>query len=318
MTPLALRVAQSNASKIGRNLAVPPDQLSGWGAAAIASSWVAMVCIGNQTGGLDGSATSLLCLALLIFGLPHGSLDIALVRRSLQLSRRQVAAIVMLYLILAGATYSLWSAAPGLALATFLAIACIHFAEDWQADLPPFFAVGTAVALIAAPALLQRRHVADIFGSLTGQADATLTADLLILIAPVALITAGVGVMLMFRSGRPMRALETTAVLCGMVFLPPVLGFAIFFCLAHSPRHLASARAEVRGCDLEVLLLSGVAIAIAALVYQSRAGSIMEDKAAFAAFVTLSTLTVPHMLMPKVVHGWSTRAKNSQSPILKG
>jgi Brp/Blh family beta-carotene 15,15'-monooxygenase len=213
--------------------------------AVIAALW-----LGGAHPDLFGAgATSLLCLALLVFGLPHGSLDIAVMRHSAEMGRRRVGATILLYLGLAGAMYAIWYVAPVLALAGFLVIASVHFADDWADELPPFFAIGTAVALLTAPALLYHQVIADIFVSLTGQQGATMIADLSILVAPVTLIAAVVGVGLMVLNGHAMRALETGAVVGGMLLLPPIVGFAIFFCLSHSPKHFAAARAEVKGRD---------------------------------------------------------------------
>jgi hypothetical protein len=87
-----------------------------------------------------------------------------------------------------------------------------------------------------------------------------------------------------------------------MLLLPPVVGFAIFFCLMHSPTHFAAARAEVKGRDTEALLFTCAAIGIATCVYALRSGVVIEEKAIFASFVTLSILTVPHMVVPRIIN----------------
>lgn len=273
--------------------------------------------------GLDGlpndlfgnRATSLFCMAMLVFGLPHGSLDIAVIRRSGAIGERQVVAIVLLYLGLAAVTYSIWLFAPVVALSGFLIIASIHFADDWADTLPPFFAMGIAAALLTASGLLHHQAVAAIFVSLTGQQGATLLADLSVLVAPVALITTATAMGIMFSNGRTRQAVETGAVIIGMILLPPVVGFSIFFCLSHSPRHFIAARAQSVGKDAEAMLLTSAAIGIAALVYTSRSAMVLEDKTIFASFVTLSVLTVPHMLVPNIVNRrWlSAQAQNSPS-----
>jgi beta-carotene 15,15'-dioxygenase len=299
---MALRVAHTDAPEIGRSLAASPDRFSVWGVASIVAVIVALWLGERQPSTLGSDATTPLCLALLVFGLPHGSLDIAAIRHSARLGRSQVVATVLLYLGLAAAMYAVWCFAPVLALAGFLAIASVHFADDWADSLPPFFAIGTAVALLTAPALLYHQAIADLYYSLTSQQEATTIADLSVLLAPVALIAAVTGIGLMFRDGQAMRALETGAAIGGMVLLPPIIGFAIFFCLSHSPKHFAAARAEVRSRDAEALVFTCAAMVIAALVYASHGAVAMTDKAIFASFVTLSILTVPHMIVPRVLN----------------
>jgi len=264
---------------------------------------VAALWLGGARPDLFGNgATSLLCLALLVFGLPHGSLDIAVMRRSAEMGRRQLGATILLYLGLAAAMYAVWCVAPVLALAGFLVIAVVHFADDWAQELPPFFAIGTATALLTAPALYHHQAIAEIFVSLTGDQRATAIADLCLLVAPVAIIATVIGVGLMVRNGQAIRALETGGAIGGMLLLPPVVGFAIFFCLMHSPTHFAAARAEVKGRDTETLLFTCAAIGIATCVYALRSGVVIEEKAIFASFVTLSILTVPHMVVPRIIN----------------
>jgi beta-carotene 15,15'-dioxygenase len=295
---MALRVAQSNAPQIGRSLAASPDRFSVSGIASVAAGALALGLMGLGPDLLGNGATSLLCLALLVFGLPHGSLDIAIIRRSAQLGHAQMATTVTIYLGLAAAMYAIWCLAPVLALGAFLLIATIHFSEDWTDRLPPFFAIGTAAALLTAPALIHHQAIAEIFISLTGQGRATVIADLSLLLAPIALIATGIGIALMIRDGHGVRGLETGTAILGMILLPPLVGFAIFFCLLHSPRHFTAARAEVGGHDGEAALLTGAAIGIAAMIYASQGSLQPEGQAIYASFVTLSVLTVPHMIVP--------------------
>ena len=307
---MARRVALLNAPEIGRSFAASPDRFSFNGIGAIVVTVAALGLSGFGTALDRSDTTSLLCLALLVFGLPHGSLDIALVRRSARLGRRQVWATVLTYLGFAAATYALWCVAPVVALAGFLVIASVHFAEDWAREMPPFFAVGTAVVLLTAPALLHYRAIADIFVRLTGDPSAMMLADVAILMAPVALVATGVGLQLMVRDMQTMRALETGTGILGMILLPPIAGFAIFFCLSHSPRHYSAARAELGGRDGEAALLTCAGLGIAALIYAARGAAQLEDSAIFASFVTLSVLTVPHMIVPRIVNRQQTRVSD--------
>jgi Brp/Blh family beta-carotene 15,15'-monooxygenase len=298
---MALRVAKSNAPEIGRSLAVSPGRFPVSAVASIVGL-IAALLLGSTHTDLSGNVTTrLLCLSLLMFGLPHGSLDIAIIRRSAALGAWQVGATILLYLGLATAMYAIWCFAAVLALAGFLVIASVHFADDWADELPPFFAIGTAVALLTTPTLLHHQAIADIFVSLTGQGRASVIADLSLLVAPVALIAAVTGIALMVRNDEAVRALETSAVVGGMLLLPPIAGFALFFCLSHSPKHFAAARAEVKGRDAEAVLFTCAAIGIAAFIYAARAAVVIEDGAIFASFVTLSILTVPHMIVPRIV-----------------
>lgn len=298
---MALRVAISNASEVGRSFAAPPDRFSTWQIASVALT-IGALFLTNPRDVLGSEASSVACLALLVFGLPHGSLDIAAIRQAVRLGRRQVLATVLLYLGCAAAMYAVWSLAPLFALAIFLGIAVVHFAEDWDHVLPPFFAIGTASALLTAPVLIHYQAIAEIFILLTGRTTAVVLVDLALLVAPVALIAAAIGVWLTARDGRRGQALETGTMLVGMILLPPVVGFAIFFCLSHSPRHFSAARATVGEGSYpalgEAALLTSAAFGIAALIYASQGVGGADNRAIVASFVTLSILTVPHMIVP--------------------
>ncbi len=296
---MALRVGQSNALEIERSHTASLDRFSAPGIASIVTVVAALFAGTSRDTPLGSDTTTVICLALVVFGLPHGSLDIALIQRVARLGRWQVVGTIALYLGCAAAMYSVWQFAPLLGLASFLLVASFHFAEDWADRLPPFFAMGTGVALLTAPALLHHRVLADVFISLTGQESAKVIADLALLVAPVALIATSIGVLLMVRNKQLGKALETVTAIASMILLSPILGFSIFFCLLHSPTHFAAARKKVLGRDVEALLITLAALGIAALIYASRRDVMMEDSAMFAAFVTLSVLAVPHMIVPR-------------------
>ena len=208
--------------------------------------------------------------------------------------------------------FAVWSYAPLAALAIFLGLSCLHFSEDWAEVVPPFFAVGLATAMLSAPALLHGDVLAGVFQSLTGSRDARVLADIGMLMAPVALTSAGIGVWLIAQAGQPVRACQTAILLFGMIVLPPVLGFALFFCLAHSPVQFAKAKAELqiegRGAtNREIVALTMGALAIAVVMFAlAERGSFVENSIR-ASFVTLSILTAPHMAVPLCVSVWNRR-----------
>jgi hypothetical protein len=77
-------------------------------------------------------ATTGACLAILLFGLPHGTLDLEILKTQHRSGPRRMAGVLLLYIGLAVVMYLLWKAAPIAALATFLVTAAVHFSEDWD------------------------------------------------------------------------------------------------------------------------------------------------------------------------------------------
>jgi Brp/Blh family beta-carotene 15,15'-monooxygenase len=267
---------------------------------------------------LSGS-TALLgaCAAILVFGLPHGALDIELIRRR-GTSNHGLASILAVYLGIAAMTAVAWLIAPVAALFGFIVIAVVHFAEDWDAVRSRFLATGLAVALIAAPAMLHRSEVAAIFVALTRAPAAARVADGLQLVAPVALAVAAAGILAMVAAHRFIAAAAAAASLIALLALPPVTGFAVFFCLFHSPRHfvgalLATQRWRIARWIPVVVPVTGAALAIVTGIYLLHGGLAVPQRLTAATFMALSILTVPHMLAPALLQRLDARTSGGRA-----
>lgn len=251
---------------------------------------------------LDGSRTGAgLCLLLLVVGLPHGALDIERLKGGLASGWQTLAGLLALYLCLAAGMLALWQTAPLAALAVFLAVAVAHFAEDWQALEQPFLSLGVAVALITAATFRNLADVQAIFVAVTGQAGASVLGECLLLAAPIALAVAMLAIVRLALTGHRRLAAITAAILAAMLFAPPLAGFALFFCLYHSPRHLRESWDSLRQPApprrlLVLLALTGAALGIAALLALAHNRTGLTDAMLAATFMTFSILTVPHML----------------------
>ena len=252
-------------------------------------------------------------VALLIGGLPHGALDLAMIHRT---AHHRSLFVVSLYLGLSLLMFGAWQTAPSLALAVFLTIAMAHFAEDWSAADHPFFALAMSAAVIAAPALFHHQSVARLFVLLTGTEAAAVLADSLLLIAPVAAACATVAIMLLWTGGRRLTAINAGCALCAMTLLPPVIGFAIYFCLIHSPMHFRAGMARLAPATgvarlTVVATLGGLAIATVAFFFLP--GAEPSSRIFAASFMTLSILTLPHMAVPLILSRLPTVAPRQRS-----
>ena len=275
-------------------------------------------CVGLQAFGLDfadDTITQILCVALLLLGLPHGTFDWQLLRAGLQRSIYTFALRIALYLGLAAATYLVWQIAPIAALTLFLLIAIVHFAEDWASDVilanpsaikSEFLALAIPISIITLPALSHPEMLRSIFVMLSGDASAVILVDVMILLAPVATGVATAKIFMDCAVGEVNRGIAGICVLSAMVILPPIAGFSLYFCLYHSPLHFSTGwkRLTVGQVKHSVLIVTGLTIggfAIAALVYTFGQSVTVTDNLVTTAFVTLSMLTVPHMVMPSLV-----------------
>ena len=275
-------------------------------------------CVGLQALGLDfadETVTQTLCAALLLLGLPHGTFDWQLHHAGLQRSIYSFALRLALYLGLAAATYLAWQIAPIAALTIFLLIAIFHFAEDWESDLilanssatkPKFLALAMPISIITLPALSHQEMLRSIFVMLSGDESAVMLVDVMILLAPVATGVATAKIFMDCATGEISRGIAGICVLSAMVILPPIAGFSLYFCLYHSPLHFSTGwkQLTVDQAKYSALIVAGLTIgglAIAALVYSFGQGSTVTGNLVATAFVTLSLLTVPHMIMPSLV-----------------
>lgn len=265
---------------------------------------------------LSGSAATIVaCFFILLFGLPHGTLDLAIIRRERGASRIGMSALLSLYLGLAAAMAVIWHVAPVAALTIFLIVAVVHFAEDWAELRSQFLAQGMAIALLAAPALLHLTELERLFMALTGHSEAAQVANFLLLLAPMSVAVASVSVWTLWRMGFPDQAVVGALMVTGMILLPPVIGFALFFCLYHSPRHLGAALSRVargRSAWRIVVLLTLAGLGIAAALFAGAARADLSAQVVAASFMTLSLLTIPHMIVPAVVAGLIARRSSAR------
>jgi Brp/Blh family beta-carotene 15,15'-monooxygenase len=261
-----------------------------------------------------GAATSLACLALLLFGLPHGTLDLEIIRARLSGPWTGLVTLTAFYLSLAGAMYGLWRIEPVLALAAFIVIAVVHFSEDWQGAGSALLSAGLALALLAAPTLAHSAELDAIFVGLTGRAEAVAVSEGLTLVAPVALAVGFIAIIALWQRGRRHQAVGGLAALIGMLALPPIIGFALYFCLFHSPRHFRESLSALRWSGFArwgwvVVPLTIAAGTIASLIFGFEPRAADSDRIMAASFMTLSILTVPHMLVPILVAGLARRGR---------
>jgi len=299
---MALRVAPLFApSAIGRSLAASPDFDSKRRIALVIV--LAMALFAEASGPVLSSpiATIVICAAFLGVGLPHGALDIGRIRGGARLADPQTLRRLALYVSIVAGMGLFWFALPVAALGAFMVMAWVHFADDWRDQLPPMLAAGTSIALLAAPAIFHQRELQAIFTLLSDPMSAVLIADFMLLVAPVAITVAAAGIALGWTSGKRGQAIEVAASLVGLLLLPPIAGFALYFCLSHSLTQFARARAEPEGkavSNLEIAALSGASAAFAVLTLAFDTGLPLSGDVVVASFMTLSVLTAAHMAFP--------------------
>lgn len=304
--------AATSGRMIGRYVDVPPvtplDRRADLSFIAAACTIAALFVPASMM--TNSTIIAVTCALLLIGGLPHGALDLAILRRD---AEQHLAFVLCLYLGLVVVMVGIWLTAPTLALALFLIMAAVHFAEDWSGDEHPFFAIGIAVAIISTPALFHHQVTSKLFVLLTTEPEAAVLADALLLVAPVAAACALLAILLLWTNGFRATACNAGCALMAMMTLPPITGFTIYFCLLHSPVHFrVGLRRLVPAGDVgqhtTVATLGGVSIAFVAFQFLP---AIAPSTRMFAAsFMTLSILALPHMAVPFFIRRFGLVARN--------
>lgn len=266
----------------------------------VATALLAAVILRVRLGGSAGVVAA--TIAFTAGGLPHGAYDIALLRRAVSLDRSWLVLATGGYGAVAAAMAGLWIAAPIVALVLFLAVAAVHFGEDWQMLEEPLIRVAAGTAVIAAPAIAHPAAVTAVFVAMSDER-AALIAQLAAAAAPVALMVTAVGIAIVWRDGAREWAAAMTACLILLLVLPPVAGFVLFFVFVHSPRHLAEARAALTGMTRRRWLATGGMVSAAAVlgwwgVEALAAGPIGATPTA-RAFQLLAAVALPHLLLSR-------------------
>jgi beta-carotene 15,15'-dioxygenase len=266
-----------------------------------------LVIVNEKFGPMTGATFTALCaLAIALFGIPHGTLDVEITALRYGLvSRLQRLRIVTGYLACTALIGAAWIAAPEFALCLFLVVSILHFSRDWYGEADPFLSLMVAWALVATPALSKPDEVAAIFNVLTGNENGRIIADLLACASVPALLGCLTFVFWSFRNNQKRTAVEVLTCLVATLFLPPLLAFAIFFCGLHSPRHMADALVETGSISklkkavivVAVFLLS-VAGGVILLVGQGQIPG--EAGVIRSAIILISILTVPHFILESI------------------
>lgn len=278
-------------------------------------------------------------LSLVLFGLPHGAVDHLAVPRLLggKATPGLIAAVGLLYLVLAGLYLGLWFRAPAAAFALFIALTWLHWGGgDLHALLA--FAAGDAapgrafrvfallargglpmlVPLLAFPGTY--REVAASLTGLFGRAGvpAWVFDPLFRLAAGAALAALALAsLVLAWRAGGGLfraYSLETGLLAVYFALVSPVLAVGLYLCLWHAPRHVArlalldkhSAGTLAAGRVAPALLrfardaapLTLAAIASLAGLYLLTPGAGAAPPALLAPYLVLiSALTLPHVVV---------------------
>jgi Brp/Blh family beta-carotene 15,15'-monooxygenase len=255
-----------------------------------------------------------LLVVVVVLGVPHGALDPWIAELAgLVSTRRTLIIFNFVYVALAAAVVVIWSLVPGPALLGFLVVSAWHFSGDWAGDWAgdwdaPLRQVAQVVMrsvsgglLLLLPIGVHSGEVAEIFALLSGEAGGDLTQWLSL---PAPVLVAGTLVVIAVAAllHKWWTAVQFAALLALAISAPPLVYFAIYFCLLHSPTHLIGyfqmAGPALRGRLVRMTLIYSVgSLAVGLPVVWLWSGTGADSLLARLIFIGLAALTVPHMVL---------------------
>jgi Brp/Blh family beta-carotene 15,15'-monooxygenase len=249
---------------------------------------------------------------VVLIGLPHGAFDGAVaVYLGVGRTVRSLLVFCIGYCLLAAVVVLLWIQFPAAMLIVFLLISAIHF--GWG-DATSISGAGFAIQVVIhgtlpvfGIAVFHADEVQSLFNLISdgGAAPALFLAQL------ICWLVAGllpVYVVFAWRD-RSMRRrfIEGLGLAVTLALLPPLVGFALYFCLFHTARHMAHIWQNLTTVmplrqvywQAAIFTLSSWGAGVLVLVWLD-SGDITADLMRVI-FIGLAALTVPHMIL---VDGW--------------
>ena len=264
------------------------------------------------------STPSLIAIAaILLIGVPHGGLDAAVARRAGWPSGTGPwITFHLIYLLLAAGVAGLWWLYPLPSLIFFLLISALHFGSS---DIRPISAPTSKEAwlpliahgglvVIAIPAL-KSSAVEPLFAVLIGTDNSLwLLQQIQQLLMPWAACLLAYSIYSIYQPRWRSTQLNLVILIALAYLLPPLVSFALYFCLWHSRGHMqriwrSIAADHRRRSAIEAITYSLLAYAAAAIYFALQATNEVAPALIQLTFIGLAALTVPHMLLVDFIHG---------------
>lgn len=283
----------------GGSLAIRPSSVrfDPW-----SSIWVVSVVVAGVVLPTNVSPSLLLALAV-VAGLPHGAADFNEGRRAFRsFGAYWWRPFLLGYLGLIGCVLAAWWLCPAITLVAFLALSVVHFGtQDQHAGRSWMSILALGGAPIVGPAVFHRTDVKHLFAVLAGGDANAITAAIAGPLAMAWLVAVVLTMAAAWKSAErswsyPAELLLTTML---FAFASPLVAFAFYFALIHTPRALIAQRVAAGGIPSlkQMLTLTALACVLGAGVFTARPALALEANVVRTAFMLLAALTVPHMAL---------------------
>ena len=285
------------------------------------AAWIALAWPG-AAGTLAPWGGAALLIGGALIGVPHGSSDFVVAHRALRpsLGLAWLPVFLVGYLAVVALVLLGWWVAPLPTLLTFIILSALHFGHgDFDAhERRHGFALAVRATTPLLPVLLIRpAGVAELIALLGGLDEAAVSRALdglrwpLVSAWAMAVSCFVIPCMIPLGRGpagtrRRRDALEIGAIALAAVALPPLLAFALYFCLVHALRHMISIADEYQPCDawraaflVTAIVVPSAAVCLVALAsaWNGIAGSLETTDVLAWSIRLIAALTIPHMAL---------------------
>jgi len=236
--------------------------------------------------------------AIVLLGVPHGSLDVLFALRAYELNSLATWVVFLVaYLLVAIVIILLWLLLPIWFFIGFLIFSALHFSDDLNTPNHMLIKLSYGAAVICLPSILHGEALVGLYAIFVDASVAQrIVAISQLLNYPILLL---MGIMLFNRQIKIREKLDAYAVLAIMTLLPPVLAFAVYFCLMHSARHLIRSHAFFGKLNPPLFIIALVlptlaVIIMACSVWVFTKTRTFELDLIRIVFIGLAALTFPH------------------------
>lgn len=263
-----------------------------------------------------------LAVVVALFGMPHGALDPWIAEKiGLSRTRNGNIAFNLVYLLIAALVVVIWTVLPVTSLLVFLVISAWHFSGDWSHDMGRLPRIGAGLLLLLMPIGFHTDDVALLFSYLSGDGGQALAHSLSL---PVWFLVVAMLVLAEWAAWRRqwLAGLELLGLLALAYVAPPLVYFALYFCLLHSPRHLLGLLREAGPSQRPRLIRMAITYTVATLLLLGALAWFWSHQDATAplnalvtklVFIGLAAVTVPHMLLIAAAHVMPERSTSLEN-----
>ena len=241
---------------------------------------------------------------ILLAGIPHGAADILIARRMIRSNYLWLSLFSISYLFIAAFIVVIWFLVPLSSLIIFLIISISHFGlmDTKKTKTLPFRYLRVIIygsTPIIIPATFHTIDVNNLFALLIFE-EHTVLATFIANLFPIWFLSC---VIFFVTGGKSLKYqfLEILLLAVILAYLPPLWGFAVYFCVVHSSRHIQQLLNSLGSLNYNdylfltvTVLMSILTIIIGAFHFSNQTFDVGIIK---ATFISLAALTVPHMLL---------------------